>query len=308
MPGQPHVVLGQPQRVALGHGDLLGHQVEPGDGLGDRMLDLDPRVHLQEVKSIVLGVDQELDRAQPAIVQIFSVRDSRGADLRPQSAGQPRRGGFLDELAEPPLHRTVPVAEVDDAAAVAEQLDLDVAPGLHIALQVHPPVTERRARLGDRALDHVVELRGVRGGPQAPAATAADGLDQHRPADLPRQVRGIGWAADRSARDHRQAGRLRVVSRRELVADRLELLRRRPDEHQARFGARPGQPRVLGQEPVAGVDRVRARGQRGGDHGGDVEVTGRGRGRADPDHRVGQPGRQRVTVGVGDREHGLDAQ
>ena len=42
--------------------DLPLHQVDAGDHLGDRMLDLQPGVHLEEVERAVL-VEQELDRA-----------------------------------------------------------------------------------------------------------------------------------------------------------------------------------------------------------------------------------------------------
>ncbi len=38
------------------------HQIEAGHHLGDRMLDLQPRVHLEEIEAAVL-VEQELDRA-----------------------------------------------------------------------------------------------------------------------------------------------------------------------------------------------------------------------------------------------------
>ena len=42
--------------------DLPPHQIDAGHHLGDRMLDLQPRVHLEEVEAAVL-VEQELDRA-----------------------------------------------------------------------------------------------------------------------------------------------------------------------------------------------------------------------------------------------------
>src|SRR5688572_23809563 len=56
----------QAKTVAAGDRDLLGDQVHPGDDLGHRMLDLDPRVHLEKVKRLLL-VDQELHRAGAAI-------------------------------------------------------------------------------------------------------------------------------------------------------------------------------------------------------------------------------------------------
>ena len=42
----------------------------PVTSLGDRVLDLDAGVHLQEVEGVPLAVDQELDRAQPAVAQV----------------------------------------------------------------------------------------------------------------------------------------------------------------------------------------------------------------------------------------------
>ena len=41
---------GQREPLPVGDLDLLGHEVEPGDHLGDRVLDLEPRVHLEEVE------------------------------------------------------------------------------------------------------------------------------------------------------------------------------------------------------------------------------------------------------------------
>jgi hypothetical protein len=59
------VLLRKRQRRAGGDADLLAHQVDAGDHLGDRMLDLQARVHLDEVELAVLV--QELDRAGAAV-------------------------------------------------------------------------------------------------------------------------------------------------------------------------------------------------------------------------------------------------
>jgi hypothetical protein len=55
------VLLGEAQPLARGDPDLLAHQVDPGDELGDRVLHLQPRVHLQEEELAVL--EEELDGA-----------------------------------------------------------------------------------------------------------------------------------------------------------------------------------------------------------------------------------------------------
>src|SRR5436305_1344424 len=46
------VLLLEGQRLAGGDADLELHQVDAGDGFGDRVLDLDPGVHLEEVEAL----------------------------------------------------------------------------------------------------------------------------------------------------------------------------------------------------------------------------------------------------------------
>ena len=107
--------------------DLQLHQVDAGDHLGHRVLDLDARVHLHEVEAAV-AVEQELDRAG------VLVADRRG---RARTAASPislaqlrrqrRRRRLLDQLLVPALDRALALAEVDDVAVlVAEDLELDV--------------------------------------------------------------------------------------------------------------------------------------------------------------------------------------
>ena len=50
-----------------GEADLQRHEVEAGHHLGHRMLDLDARVHLEEVELAGVGIDDELDGAGAAI-------------------------------------------------------------------------------------------------------------------------------------------------------------------------------------------------------------------------------------------------
>jgi hypothetical protein len=47
--------------VPLRDQDLGAHEVEAGDDLGDRVLDLDARVHLDEEPLVAVEVVEELD-------------------------------------------------------------------------------------------------------------------------------------------------------------------------------------------------------------------------------------------------------
>ena len=67
-----------------GDQQLLAHQVDAGDQFGHRMLDLDARVHLDEVEAAVLV--QELEGAGAAVADAHAGVDAdladRGALLR----------------------------------------------------------------------------------------------------------------------------------------------------------------------------------------------------------------------------------
>ena len=54
------------QRRPLGHGELDLDEIEPGDELGHRVLDLQAGVHLEEPEPAV-RFEQELDRPRPDV-------------------------------------------------------------------------------------------------------------------------------------------------------------------------------------------------------------------------------------------------
>ena len=60
--------------LAGGDADHLLDQIDAGDELGHRMLDLQPRVHLEEVEAPVLAGD-ELDRAGGVVADRLGERD-----------------------------------------------------------------------------------------------------------------------------------------------------------------------------------------------------------------------------------------
>ena len=74
---------------------------------------------------------------------------------------------------------------------------------------------------------------------------------------------------------------------------------RRADEGDAGIMAGLREIGILGEEAVAGMDAVGARGLRGGDQALVRQIALRGRRRTDVNRLVGQPHMQRVAVGVG---------
>ena len=91
---------------------------------------------------------------------------------------------------------------------VGEELDLDVARPLDVALEEHRVVAEPCQRLALRGLDRVVELLGRADDAHPAPAAAGRGLDDQREPDLLR----------RAGLDHGDAGLGRDPLRLELVA------------------------------------------------------------------------------------------
>ena len=145
------------------------------------------------------------------------------------------------------LHRAIALPERDRvAAAVTQQLDLDVARALEVALAEHRVVAECRPGLAARGLERAVQLGGRPDDPHPPPAASRGRLHQQRKAEL-RRVALL---------EHRHSDRTGGLFRRQLVAARAQRLRRRADEHEARCLDRLGEVGVLGQEAVPGMDRV----------------------------------------------------
>ena len=92
MSGERHVLLLKAQLLAGGDSQLQRHQVEAGDGFGDRMLDLDPAVDLEKVRVAPGCVDDELGRAEVDVADRGGERDRRLAQDRARGLGQCRRG------------------------------------------------------------------------------------------------------------------------------------------------------------------------------------------------------------------------
>ena len=145
----PDILLTEGQGLASGDSDLLLHQVDAGDHLGDWMLNLEPRVHFQEIE-VPLLVGDEFHRTGGAIADSGGQRAGLRPHCRPRFFVKQGARRLLDHLLVAALDRAFALAEVDDRASViGEHLDFDMARVLDEALDEDPPVAEGRRRLVD---------------------------------------------------------------------------------------------------------------------------------------------------------------
>ena len=151
---------------------LLANDVDPRDELRDRVLDLKPTVHLDEVEAAV-GSDEELERSGVSVAD----RDTRALDralhLLARLRIERRRRRLLDQLLVPSLDRALALTEREHVAlAVAQDLDLDVAGRCERLLHVQRTIAKGGFGLGARRGVGALEL--VLGDDEShPLATAA---------------------------------------------------------------------------------------------------------------------------------------
>ena len=232
--GHRVVVVEQPAR---GEAELLPHQVDARDLLGDRVLDLQARVHLEE-RDRPVGADEELARARTGIADLAEDRLRRFVEEAVLLLGEEGRGGLFDELLVPALQRAVAGGDHDDVArGIRQALRLDVPGLVEVLLDEALAAPEGADRLSCRGVEHLGDLVELAGHLESAPAAAVRGLDGDRQAELLGERDDLVGAGDgaRGARRQRRAHLLGDVARGDLVAECLDRLGRRPD---------PDQPRV----------------------------------------------------------------
>ena len=180
-------------------------------------------------------------------------------------------------------------------------------------LEVDRGIAERRGRFRPGGADRAREILGAGHDAHAFPAAAGHGLHHDRIADAARcgrQLRVVRFRADRRLRagDDGHAGRARGRARGGLAAHQFDRLGGGADERQAGARARGGELGVLGQEPVAGMDRVGARRARRVDQRVGAQVAlARGAG-ADRHGLIGHAHVTGAAIALGEDRHRRQAQ
>ena len=304
------LVLRFGQTFTCGDAQLPFDQIEPGDIFGDRMLHLQASVDLHEIKTTVLA-DDEFHGAGVLVIDRMPGLHRRRAHRLSQFGREEGRRRFLQHFLIAALRRAFAFVEMDHIAeTVAEDLDLDVPRLLDVAFQQHAIAAEGVARLALAAFQIRQELVGVAHDAHALAAAAVRGLDHQRITD------GVGFAMQQRrrlilagvARHHRHARGLHQFLGAGLAAHLAHRRRFRADEDDAGRFHGVGELRVLAEEAVARMDRLRAGGLRHFKDDIAAQIAFLRTRRADVPRFVGQAHVLRVGVGVGIHRDGADTQ
>ncbi len=285
--GDHDVVLSEPERLPGGDAQLVGDEVPSGHELRDGMLDLEPRVHLEERRRPAV-VDEELAGAGTHVPDGRREGERRVAQPGAQGGIDAGRRRLLEHLLVPPLDRAVALAEMDAVPLrIEEDLDLDVAAAFDQPLEDEPVVAEGRGRLPPSGREGIGQRGGVADRAHALAATAGRRLHEQRITDRRggRDERGVGLVGVVVAGEDRDAERGREPASGGLVAHRPDGRWGRPHPDQPGGRYRFREVGVLGEEPETGVDRIGAGRKRAGDDGLDIQQIQRIRPVDDRDDR-----------------------
>ena len=274
------------------------------------MLDLDPRVHFDEIELPVL-VQEEFDGGGVHIVGLFDQPDRRVRQTLSITLLQRGAGRLLDHLLVTPLDGAVALIEMNRVALpIGHHLDLDVSRLNDELLDVDASFAESGFRLHACGVECPTQADIVVHDAHAPPASARHGLDDDRIPDLVGELQGLGlvWNDAFGSGDHGNLDLPREPAGLDLIAQQPHGLDRRADEADAAVPADLREVDVLGQEPVAGVDGVDVGDLRGADDTRDIEVTLVAVRRSDAHRLIGKPQVRGTAVGLGIDGHRLDPQ
>ena len=252
------------QGLSGGNTDLRAHQIHVRDLFSDRMLHLNPGIHLDEhmlTSTLTGSLQQKFHRARIAVAHRLSEGDRVAVQRLTHLIIEIRRRSNLDHLLVPALQRTIPLKEVDHiTGTISEHLDLNMARPHHRLLQKDRRIAERRISLVHRLAQRTGQsIRGLY--PAHPAAAStSNSLHKDRktdPLSLSKQLFRVSGGL--RALQHRHTSLPGRTQSTHLIASGLQHISLRADESNTRLLGRTCQIRILREEPIPGINRIRTR-------------------------------------------------
>ena len=260
--GEADLRLREPERLAAGDAQLPFDQIDPGDRLGHRMLDLQPRVHLHEIEIAVAHRAGTRPCRRPHS-RSLARGDRGGAHAARAMRRRPPARRFLDQLLVAALHRAVALAEMDHIAVpVGEHLHLDVARARRSRAPGSAAARRKRAAPPIARCERGGELAAACATSRMPRPPPpADRLDHQRKADRaarPRSARRrSGRRPDSRARSARRPLQMRFAP---ALSPICRIAAGGGPTQTARHRSGLREIRVLGEEAIARMHGVGAAG------------------------------------------------
>ena len=195
------------------------------------MLDLQPRIRLDEVKAAAIEIDEKLHCPDAAI--IYSPADSDGGieQSLPQRGIQTGCRSNFDDFLPLALQAAFAVPQMDDLArAVADDLNLDMTRPADELFAIDGVRSKSGERFRTAALIRVRDGIAIGDRPHSTASTAGHCLDHHCAVTIEKGEGLFDIDGSFASRRNGNIGRLRNRACHGLVAERLERRCCRSDE------------------------------------------------------------------------------
>ena len=239
--------------------DLRLHQINASHFFRHRVLDLDARIHLEEVVA-TLGVNHEFDGACVAVIDVLCELDCVVKQALTKHRVEVWRRSEFDNLLVATLHGAITLAQVNDVTiVVAEDLYLNVTRRLNVALQEHTTVAKSRRRFARRALESIFEVIELSDDAHAASTTTHGSLEHDRHTELLGERQRVFNAVGGFLRTwhQRKAAFLRLRLGNNLIAHFDESLRARANQDDPFLLASSREIRIFAQQTVTRVDGLR---------------------------------------------------
>ena len=304
-----YVVLLDRQCFAIGNADHLLNEVDTCNHLGDGVFHLKAGVHLEEVE-VLVAVYDEFDRPCGGVTNSLGQCYRLLAHRLARFGVEKRAGRFFDNFLVAALDRAFTLVQVNAVAVgVTEDLNFDVARVGDEFLDEDTVIAEGVGRLVFGGLEPLARFLVVPCDAHAFAATACGRFEHDRIADLARDFHRLIRVFDDAhiARNCAYTCFLGDLLGGDLIPHLFNRTNRGAYECNTFSGQCFGEFGVLGEETIARMHRLCARGFDRFHHFVDDDVGLIGGGRSDMDCFIRHLHMQRLFVRVGIDCNGLDA-
>ena len=296
-------------RLACGGAHHPLDEIDPEHVFRHGMFDLQPRIDFEEVEFVARAVVDEFDGPRRTIADGDAELFGRFQHPPTRRRGKVRRRRFLDDLLVAALERAIAFAKSRDiAAAVAENLYLDVTRVIDAAFEKHAGILEEVLRQPLHGLVGGCQFIRISAAGEADAAAAGGRLQHHRKAEPHRVDLRLCQARQQArSRHQRHARRFRNLARGVLQPEAPDLIGRGADEGNALRLALLGEVGILRQEAVAGDNGIGAVLFRCGDDEIATQIGLAGAVAWQVDGDIGEFDVRTATVGIGVDRDAADA-
>ena len=241
------VILLEAQRFPGGNPDLFSYQIQTGNPLGNRMLNLEASVDFQKIEFPIV-VEDEL-HGSGIVITGGSGHGQRGpGHLLPQGLGHGWRGSLFDYFLIAALNGAFPFAKMDDIpGSVTKNLDFHMTGTFEKTLDIHRAFGKGRFGFALRRRQGLDQLGFLAHNAHSFPATTRGRFNQEGVAegcDLLTHGLGVGRRVFKRG-NHRNAELSHCPAGDNLVANRRQGIRSRTDKGQAGLSHGPSKGRIL---------------------------------------------------------------